>query len=279
MSGLLNYEGQKVVVTGAASGIGEKTAQLLIDLGAEVYAFDIKEPALPVKKFIQINLAEKESIDNALLLLPEKIDSIMNCAGVAGVNNKGDLLNPLTVMTVNFIGARYLIESLLPRLHEGSSISIVASAAGRKWAQKIETLLPIVETNSFEEAQDWFTAHQEQTLADYGIPAHAAYTFSKETMILWMKKRSYSLSEKKIRINTVSPGSTATPMSQAFDSISKGLANRAISKIGVPATPEDQAKALIFLGSNLASYVSGQDLQVDFAHSPQVLYNFEAINS
>ncbi|KAB2330464.1 SDR family oxidoreductase [Cytobacillus depressus] len=279
MSGLLNYEGQKVVVTGAASGIGEKTAQLLIDLGAEVYALDIKEPALPVKKFIQVNLAEKESIDSAILQLPEKINSIMNCAGVAGVNNKGNLLNPLTVMTVNFIGARYMIEVLIPRLQEGDSISIIASAAGRKWSQKMETLLPIVDTKSFEEAQEWFNVHKDNVLADYGIAAHAAYTFSKEAIILWMKKRSYELSEKKIRLNTVSPGSTATPMSQAFDSISKGLANRAISKIGVPATPEDQAKALIFLGSNLASYVSGQDLQVDFAHSPHVLYGFEAINS
>jgi NAD(P)-dependent dehydrogenase (short-subunit alcohol dehydrogenase family) len=275
MINLINYEGKKVVVTGAASGMGEKTAQLLLNLGAEVYALDINETTLPVKKFININLADKESIDNAVQQLPDKIDHIMNCAGVAGVNNNGDIINPLRVVTINFIGARYLIESLIPRLSEGSSISIIASTGGRAWLQKIESLLPIVETTSFEEAQEWFTKNEEDVLAGYDIKGHASYAFSKEAVILWTKKRSYSLSEKKIRLNTVSPGSTATPMSQAFNIISNGLADRAVSKVGLPATPEDQAKALIFLGSDLASYVSGQDLQVDYAHSPHVLYGFE----
>jgi NAD(P)-dependent dehydrogenase (short-subunit alcohol dehydrogenase family) len=275
MQDLLNYKGKTCVVTGAASGMGEKTAELLIDLGAEVYALDIKKPKLPVKEYISVNLAEKQSIDHAVGQLPEEIDFIMNCAGVAGANNNGDLINPLTVVTINFIGARYLIESLIPRMREGGSVSIIASTGGRAWSQKINTLLPFVETASFEEAQEWFIKNKDEVLAGYDIAAHASYAFSKEAIILWMKKRAYSLSEKKIRINTVSPGSTATPMSQAFNIISNGLANRAISKIGVPATPEDQAKVLIFLGSDLASYVSGQDLQVDYAHSPHVLYGLE----
>lgn len=275
MKELINYAGKKVVVTGATSGMGEKTAELLIDLGAEVYALDINEPALPVENYIQVNLADKESIDNAVKQLPEEIDGIMNCAGVAGVTNNGDLINPLNVVTINFIGPRYLIESLIPRLPEGGFISIIASTGGRAWMQKIEYLLPIVETTSFENAQKWFANHEEDVLASHEIKGHASYAFSKEVVILWMKKRSYSLSGKKIRINTVSPGSTATPMTQAFDIVSNGLANRAISKVGLPATPEDQAKALIFLGSDLASYISGQDLQVDYAHSPHVLYDFE----
>jgi NAD(P)-dependent dehydrogenase (short-subunit alcohol dehydrogenase family) len=274
MRNLINYEGKRVVVTGAASGMGEKTAELLINLGAEVYALDIKEPKLPVKAYIPINLAEKQSIDQAVQQLPEEIDCIMNCAGIAGATNNGELINPLTVVTINFIGARHLIEALIPRVREGGAVSIIASTGGRAWSQKIQSLLPIVETVSFDEAQEWFIENEKNVLAGYDIAAHASYAFSKEATILWMKRRAYSLSEKKIRLNTVSPGSTATPMSKAFNVISNGLADRAISKIGVPATPEDQAKVLVFLGSDLASYVSGQDLQVDYAHSPHVQYDF-----
>ena len=275
MTNLINYEGKKVVVTGAASGMGEKTAKYLIDLGAEVYALDIKETTLPVKKYININLNDKESIDNAIQQLPAGIDHIMNCAGVAGATNSGEIIEPLKVVTINFIGPRYMIETLIPRLSAGSSISIIASTGGKEWSKKIESLLPFVETTGFEQAQEWFSFHEDQALAGHAIKGHASYRFSKEAIILWMKKNAYSLSEKKIRVNTVSPGSTATPMSQAFNIISNGLADGAISKVGVPATPEDQAKALIFLGSDLASYVSGQDLQVDYAHSPYVLFGFE----
>src|SRR4051794_26146318 len=139
MRNLINYEGKKVVVTGAASGMGEKTAELLIDLGAEVYALDIKEPKLPVKAYIPINLAEKQSIDQAVQQLPEEIDCIMNCAGIAGATNNGEVINPLTVVTINFIGARHLIEALIPRVREGGAVSIIASTGGRAWSQKIQS--------------------------------------------------------------------------------------------------------------------------------------------
>lgn len=84
MDNVLNYQGKKVVVTGAASGMGEVTAKLLIEQGAEVYALDINEPNFPVKQFIKINLGDKESIDQAVSQLPEKIDRIFSVAGIAG---------------------------------------------------------------------------------------------------------------------------------------------------------------------------------------------------
>ena len=44
MNDVLQYEGKRVIVTGAASGMGAATAQILVDLGAEVHAIDIKKP-------------------------------------------------------------------------------------------------------------------------------------------------------------------------------------------------------------------------------------------
>nr|WP_309100165.1 SDR family oxidoreductase [Fredinandcohnia onubensis] len=265
MHDLLNYKGKTCVVTGAASGMGEATAKLLINQGADVFALDIEETPLSVKQYIKVDLSDKESIEKAVQQLPNSIDTVFHCAGVAGADKQGNIINSLKVVTINFIGARYMIESLIPRLHEGSSITAIASTGGKAWEKKVESLLPLVDTTSFEGAQEWFTKHEKELLSVHEISGHASYRFSKEALILWMKKNAYSLSEKKIRLNTVSPGSTATPMSQAFNHISNGLADKAISKVGVPATPEDQAKVLIFLGSDLASYVSGQDIQVDYA--------------
>ena len=46
MKDVLGYEGKRVIVTGAASGMGAATAEILVDLGAEVHAIDIKKPDL-----------------------------------------------------------------------------------------------------------------------------------------------------------------------------------------------------------------------------------------
>lgn len=271
MNNFINYEGKKVVVTGAASGMGEAATKLLLELGAEVYALDIQEPKLEVHKYIKINLGDKESIDNALKQLPEKIDTIFNCAGIAGTN---DRFSTLDVLTINFIGPKYLIESLIPRMTEESSIAIIASCGGMNWAEKIDKLTPLVQTESFEEGQELFLENEETILDGYEL-GDASYMVSKEAMILWMKQKAYGLSEKQIRINTVSPAATATPMSAEFEKVGKGLSTAMLSKVGYPATPEDQGKALIFLGSDLASYVSGQDLQVDYAYTAFGVHGFK----
>jgi NAD(P)-dependent dehydrogenase (short-subunit alcohol dehydrogenase family) len=53
MKDVLGYQGKQVVITGAASGMGAAAAQLLVDLGAQVYALDISDVKVPVKKVDQ----------------------------------------------------------------------------------------------------------------------------------------------------------------------------------------------------------------------------------
>src|SRR4051812_5771983 len=118
MQDLLKFKGKTCVVTGAASGIGETAAKLLIDQGGDVYALDVKEPAFPVKKYVNVNLGEKQSIDEAVKQLPFSIDKVFNCAGIAGPIYGGRTFSTLDVITINYIGPRYLIESLIPRMSE-----------------------------------------------------------------------------------------------------------------------------------------------------------------
>ena len=66
MKDILEYENKNVVITGAASGMGAATASILSDLGANVYALDIKDVTVQAQKYIQTNLMEKKSIDKGV---------------------------------------------------------------------------------------------------------------------------------------------------------------------------------------------------------------------
>ena len=70
---LFGYEGKNVVVTGAASGMAKSAAEMLIELGANVYAIDINPIDLNVTKAFQADLSKKEEIDRVIAELTEEI--------------------------------------------------------------------------------------------------------------------------------------------------------------------------------------------------------------
>ena len=63
MSDILGYKGKRVIVSGCFSGMGEATAKMLLDLGAEVHGFDFRESALPLASFNQVDLRNPASIE------------------------------------------------------------------------------------------------------------------------------------------------------------------------------------------------------------------------
>ena len=128
----LQYEGKRVVVTGAASGMGESCATILSELGAEVHGVDIKEGPAPVAAFHLCDLGDPVQIDKAVAEIGGPVDALFNCAGL-----------PTTapgqkIVLVNFIGHRHLTESILPSMPEGSSIGFISSAAGATARQSPE---------------------------------------------------------------------------------------------------------------------------------------------
>lgn len=66
MDDVLGYKGRNAVVTGAASGMGAATASLLIDLGANVTAIDVKPTELAVVASLQVDLRDRSAIDEAV---------------------------------------------------------------------------------------------------------------------------------------------------------------------------------------------------------------------
>ncbi|MBU3948007.1 MAG: SDR family oxidoreductase [Proteobacteria bacterium] len=247
------YKGKTIVIDGAASGMGLAATEMLLELGAEVYALDIKEVPVKVKKCILVDLGKKASIDEALKQLPQKIDSVFCCAGLPGPP-----FSDIDTVMVNFIGHRHLIENLLPRLSKGSAIAIISSLGGANWRANLSKYRELLATPGFDEARAWLEADPARLAA---IPG-GGYTVSKECINAYVRMKAGELIENGIRINSLSPASTATPLLSAFIAAhGEELIKR--YAIGRYATAEEMGQPLVFLNSDMASFINGVDLQID----------------
>ncbi len=139
MDDVLGYDGKRVVVTGAASGMAEQAATILADLGAEVIALDIKPVTADVKTAIQIDLGNRASIDATLAAIDGTVDAVFSCAGLPGPP-----FTDIQVVTVNFIGARHLDRG--PRRPDAAGLGAWHASHRRQgigWQQQIETFAPL----------------------------------------------------------------------------------------------------------------------------------------
>ncbi len=82
MTDLVNYKNKRVVVSGCFSGMGEATAKLLLNLGADVHGLDYKDSSLPLASFTRVDLREPSSIDAAVQKIGGRVDALFNCAGL-----------------------------------------------------------------------------------------------------------------------------------------------------------------------------------------------------
>lgn len=250
MSDVLGYKGKRVVVSGCFSGMGEATAKMLLDLGAEVHGLDFKESALPLASFNLVDLRDPTSIDAAVAKIGGKVDALFNCAGLPNA------FPAMDVMKVNFIGLRHLTEQVLPLMGEGGSIANIASTGGLGWSRRIPTNMEFVTTKGWDAAVAWCEANMD-TVSE-------GYSFSKENVIVWTQFMGAHLIKKRIRINCTLPSPTQTPMMAAFEATSgKEVVAAAAEPMGRYSTPEEQAGGLVLLNSALASIINGVVLPVD----------------
>jgi NAD(P)-dependent dehydrogenase (short-subunit alcohol dehydrogenase family) len=249
---LWRYDGRRVLVTGCASGIGEHAARQLAELGAEVIGLDVRRPAVQLKEFHEIDLADPVSIDRAAAAIGGQIDSLFNVAGVSS-----GIGNPLLVTAINFLGTRHLTEALIPAMPPGSSIVCVSSLAASGYLEHKDTTAGLVNTTSFDEGVQWCHRHPE-ALADGG------YRLSKEAIILYCMRNAVPLGARGIRINCTGPGVTETPiLDQLRSAYGQDYLDTIPKPLGRAAEPAEQAAVLVFLNSQAASYITGQVLWVD----------------
>lgn len=265
VSSALNIKNKVVLITGAGSGIGKATADLFAQEGAIVIVADIDESLGKetvneitsqgfIADFIKLDVTDESSWKNAYQFINEKhqqLNILVNNAGIAF----GGSITELSIdewrrlMAVNldgvFLGTKHAIP--LMQKSKGGSIVNVSSAAG------------IV-----------------------GSPTAAAYCASKGGVRLFTKAVALECAQAKnnIRVNSVHPGPVATPMFEKgptwnnFVNQMGGLENAwqkiaESTPLGRVAQPSEIANVILFLASDLASYLTGSEIIIDGGFTAQ----------
>jgi NAD(P)-dependent dehydrogenase (short-subunit alcohol dehydrogenase family) len=241
------FDGKRVLVVGAATGMGTAAAQLVLDAGAEVIGMDYADITIPGVKAVHVNLADKDSIDKAIPEIGGPVNAVFSCAGVAD-GTPG-------IEKINFIGHRYLLEHMLDRdlLGRGGAIGFISSAAGLGWEPALEQIKEYLAITDFDAASQWAIDH-----------FHADYMWSKQVICAYVASEAMGLLKRGIRINAICPGPTDTPLAQANKEMWLGFGSDYRAETGIEAaTPLEQAYPLVFLCSDAASAITGQIVVTD----------------
>ncbi len=244
----------KLIVTGGASGVGRALVTLLA--AHEVWVLDRNPPEALSRghHYVPLDLADARSIESAVAALPQQIDGLANVAGIA------EAREPEQVIAVNFLGMRYLSESLEPKL-DGGAIVNVSSIAGRDWHAKLPRLAPLLASLSYEDGLRWCAEQQEQFARD-------PYTLSKRLVTAYTLRSAQRALQSGFRINCISPGPIETPLYPTFENImGKAQSDWTAAQTGRIATPTDIAEVLALLLTGPCAWLNGVDVPVDGGYS------------
>ncbi len=252
MTDILGYKGKRVIVSGCFSGMGEATARMLLDLGAEVHGLDFRDSALPLASFCNMDLRDPASIEAGVARIGGRIDALFNCAGLPG----GGAFPALDTFKVNFVGTRHITDCVVPQMNAGGAIVSIASTGGLGWSRRVPVHMELLATKGYQAALDWAEAHMDQ-IAE-------GYAFSKEAVIVWTQFMGAHLIKRGIRINCTLPSPTQTPMMATFQATSgKAVIDAAAEPLGRYTTAEEQAAPLVLINSAAAGVVNGIVMPVD----------------
>ncbi|MFT4022052.1 MAG: 2,3-dihydro-2,3-dihydroxybenzoate dehydrogenase [Acinetobacter sp.] len=244
---LTNTNQQKIAwVTGVNQGIGAEIMRQLTAQNIQVIGFDVSVDQVPAEFKNQVYAcdvrhAEQVSALCTQLLQTAAPDYFVNVAGVLHLGAHEDLSLEAWQQTfeVNVYGAFYFLRHLSPYFKQKRSGSIVMVSSNAAHAPRVN-------------------------MAAYGASKAALTSFSKTVGL--------ELAEYGVRVNIVSPGSTATPMQYQLwtDASSEQRTiqgNPAQYKVGIPlqkiAQPQEIANAVLFFLSEQATHITMHDLVVD----------------
>ncbi len=244
--------GKTILITGVASGIGARTAELALAAGADVIGVDQRVPAAPMSSFIEADLSSPTSIAELVGRLPQRIDALANVAGVSGT------LGDAKTIAINFYGLRALSEAVAPQLREGGAIVNVASIAGYGWRANLARAKGLVGVEGFPDP--------DGIIRDFSIAEGEGYPISKEALLLWTQRAAHLplFRDRGIRVNAVSPGPVSTPILKEFRQVfGDARVDSDITRVGRAGSAPDIAPAILFLASDGARWINGANLPVD----------------
>ncbi len=242
--------GKRIVITGAASGIGAAAVEQHLADGDKVIALDIKPITAKVEQALRCDMADPASIAAALAAIDGPVDALLNIAGLPGT------VAPELIMRVNTLGLREITQGLLDRIQRGGAIVNVASIAGFNWARHLKDITELLATPNYAEGVEWCAAHP--------MDGNVAYHFSKECVVVYTMQMAGPALARGLRCNSVSPGPVATPLLPDFkQQAGSGQLDWVIDVIGRAAEPGEIAEVVKYLATGPASFVNGRDLIVD----------------
>lgn len=261
------FSGKNVVITGCASGIGAATARKLSESGATVIGIDRPglgsdtPNTLSVDQFIPADLSTQAGVHTAVQALDHRVDVLVNNAGVAATRPWRE------VLAINALAPRDLTALLKPTFAHGAAVVTTASQAGFAWQRNYSRI------QEFLGIDDWDAALDSMA----GLPDidTACYPVSKEAVIVNSGNVAVEGKQHGLRSNTVSPGTVQTPLLSDFTAtMGAEVINGAAHWAGRHAAPEEIADAIVFLASDVATWINGVDLPVDGGYGALVFRNF-----
>lgn len=244
-------EGARVLVTGAASGIGAALVDRLLAQGDRVLALD-RAPVEPRPRLdvLTCDLADPRAIGGVLEHLGQGVDAVAHVAGVPGT------APPLTVLSVNVLAPMLLVGPLLERMAPGGSAVTVASVAAHRSAAADDDLDELLRCADADDLTGWLTRHPHT--------GPEAYDTSKKALVRWTRLAAGEAVAHGVRVNSVSPGPIETPILADFRrSMGEADIDRSANTVGRHGRADEVAAAVAFLLGRDASWISGTDLPVE----------------
>ena len=243
---MAKLEGKIALITGGNSGIGLATAKRFVNEGAYVFITGRREPELAraVNEIannvtgVQGDVSNLGDLDRLFAQIKRekgKLDIVFANAGVAKYAPFGTITEEVydSIFDINVKGLLFTVQKALPLLPDGASIILNASIVASK-----------------------------------GFSANSVYSATKAAVRSFARTWTTDLKDRRIRVNAVSPGSIDTPgLSDLLASSETGQQRAKMISNSVPlgrfGTPDEIAKAVVFLASDDSSYVTGIELFVD----------------
>lgn len=249
---VLSLEGKVAVVTGAASGIGFATAELLAEFGSNVVLLDIneekgEEAATRIREsggkacFMKCDVTSSKDCEKVVEEIKQKygrIDILHNNAGIIIRKNVVDLEEREWDLAIDVClkGVYLLSKYVIPVMAAGGGGSIINTGSG--WGLK-------------------------------GGDNAASYCAAKGGVVNLTRAMAIDHGKQNIRVNCICPGDTDTPLlrSEAHqlgvdeeNFLKSSACDRPLGRIG---TPRDVANAVLFFASDLSQWITGSVLVVD----------------
>lgn len=252
MSAGFGLDGARVLVTGAASGMGAAVCDALVDEGADVVGVDLAPvPGRERLTGVEVDVSDPASVDAAFEHAVREhggLDVVVHAAGIDDVRTKEKVASqradgvPLDVLSslpdeqwrlvtdVNLTGTFHVLRAALRTMIPASrgSVVVIGSEAGV-----------------------------------HGLPGLPNYSASKAGVHGLVRSVAVEAAPHGVRVNAIAPGVIDTPMSRRSQGLYGGDADAPVAPVGRKGQPVEIASAVLFLASDLASYIVGEVVNVD----------------